>query len=251
MEAEIIKAVLPKNKSFTRQEICEIAETVDTEFNETLLRNMLEKLLKNGDIVRVAQNRYIRNDGVKKKQIYENRYSEEAEKIITEMKRKYPLLDFRVWELRWLNEFWNHQIAMNKIFLEVEKMGCDFVYAELGGKYQGRMLLKPNEDELYRYGGNNTIVIERLVSEAPKGVPERYNTPLEKIIVDLFANQKLRSMTHTGEYAAAISDMFEKYGIDQSKMFRYANRRNKKQELFRFLKQKTNIEVQVGVNNHA
>ena len=242
MEIEMIEKYLPENKIFTRQELCKIAEKLDSDFKETLLRNMLEKLLINGDVVRVAHNKYMLNHGTNKKLIYENRYSEKAERIISEMKEKYPLLDYQVWELNWLNEFWNHQIAGNKIFLEVENMGCDFVYAEMSERYNGGILLRPSENELYRYGRNDTIIIDRLVSEAPKGVPEKYNTPLEKIVVDLFANRKLKSMIHTGEYATAISDMFEKYSIDQSKMFRYANRRNKKQEIIHFLKQETKIE---------
>lgn len=174
-------------------------------------------------------------------------YSDEAQSMVEMMGQKYPLLDYRVWELSWLNEFWNHQIAQNKIFIEVERMGCDFVYTELSGRYSGNMLLMPNEKELYRYGGPDTVIIDRLVSEAPKGSPESYNTPLEKIIVDLFANKNLRSMVHIGEYAGAIAEMFNKYYIDQTKLFRYANRRSKKAEVIRFLTEEAGIEVAAEV----
>lgn len=249
MKLELLKKKLPDRDIFTRQDICEIAAKIETGFKETELRNILEKLLREGYIARVAQNKYMVNHS--DKAIYENRYSEEAEKVVVYMKEQYPLLNYRIWEVNWLNEFWNHQIAQNKIFVEVENMGCDFVYTTLSEKYQGRILLKPSENELYRYGRHDTIIIDRLVSEAPKGLPERFNTPLEKIIVDLFANQKLKSMIHIGEYAKAISDMFQKYSIDQSKMLRYANRRNKRQEIICFLKNETDIKLYVEENKHA
>ena len=220
---------------------------VNPQFKETLFRILLEKLLKEGIVIRVGRNQYIKNDDRTNKEIYKNQYSEQAQLLVEMMGRKYPLLDYRVWELSWLNEFWNHQIAQNKIFIEVERMGCDFVYTELGEKYSGSMLLMPNEKELYRYGESNTVIIDRLVSEAPKGSPEHYNTPLEKVIVDLFANRNLRSMVHIGEYARAISEMFDKYYINQTKLLRYANRRNKKSEVIRFLTKEAGIEMTAGV----
>lgn len=247
VEEEIEKKI-PDKTILDRQCLIEIAMKVSPDFRETLFRNLLEKLLKEGIVVRVGRNQYKKNDGRTNKEIYINQYSEEAKPLVEMMEQKYPLLDYRVWELSWLNEFWNHQIAQNKIFIEVERMGCDFVYTELSEKYSGSVLLTPNEKELYRYGRPNTVIIDRLVSEAPKGSPERHNTPLEKVIVDLFASKNLRSMVHIGEYARAIAEMFDKYYIDQTKLFRYANRRNKKKEVYLFLTEEAGIEVAARYN---
>ncbi|MCH5249899.1 MAG: hypothetical protein J1E98_08195 [Lachnospiraceae bacterium] len=243
---KVITEEMPEKKTINRQELIEITKKINPEFKETLLRNLLEKLLNDEVIVRVGRNQYQKKNLKTCKEIYKNQYSEEAQIIIEKMQQKYPLLDYRVWEIRWLNEFWNHQIAQNKIFIEVERLGCEFVYTELSEEYLGNILIRPNEKELYRYGGQNTIIVDRLVSEAPKGKPECYNTPLEKVIVDLFANKNLRSMVHIGEYARAIHDMFNKYYIDQTKLFRYADRRNKKEEISRFLTEEAGVEVTKG-----
>lgn len=244
IKEEIIKKI-PEETIFSRRNLLELAMEINSEFRDTLLRNLLGKLLDDGDVIRVGRNRYQKNSRKTSKETYQNQYSKEAKCIVKMMQQKYPLLDYRVWEICWLNEFWNHQIAQNKIFVEVERMGCDFVYTELHEAYSGHILLRPNEKELYRYGGANTVIIDRLVSEAPKGHPECCNTPLEKVIVDLFANKNLRSMVHIGEYAKAISEMFDKYYIDQIKLFRYARRRNKHKEIYQFLTEEAGIKVTV------
>jgi len=82
-----------------------------------------------------------------------------------------------------------------------------------------------------------------LVTEAPKSDDEPYQVPLEKLIVDLFANKSL--MLSKGDYATAIEMMFAKYCIDQVSMLRYARRRNKVREVFGFLREKTTIELLV------
>lgn len=242
MQREIVNRI-PEATIFTRKDISNIATKISTDFKETLLRNLLEKLLKEGEIVRVGRNQYQKRNLNDIKNVYKNSYSEEARMIVNWMKEKYPLLDYRIWELSWLNEFWNHQIAQNKIFVEVERMGCEFVYTELSDEYEGNILLRPDEKEIYRYAGPDTVIIDRLVSEAPKGNQDEYNMSLEKLIVDLFANKKLKSMVHIGEYAKAIAEMFDKYYIDQVKLFRYASRRHKKDEIYHFLIDEVGMEL--------
>lgn len=242
LQKELIKKI-PANCILNRQELLALAIEVNNEFKETLFRNLLEKLMEDGMLIRVGRNQYQKAAIVDIKEIYQNQYSKEAQIVIEVLQEKYPLLDYRVWEINWLNEFWNHQIAQNKIFVEVERMGCDFVYTELADDYSGKILLRPNEKELYRYGGTNTIIVDRLISEAPKGHPDNHNTPLEKIVVDLFANKSLRSMVYLGEYAKALSEMFDKYYIDQVKLFRYASRRSKKEEIYRFLTEEVGIKL--------
>lgn len=234
---------IPEDTILNRQEILRLAMRTDSEFKETLLRNLIQKLLDDDDLIRIGRNHYQKVSKKNIKMKYENKYSKEAQFVIDIMKEKYPLLDYRVWEINWLNEFWNHQIAQNKIIIEVERMGCDFVYTELNEKCANNILLRPNEKELYRYGRVNTIIIDRLVSESPKGSPENYNTPLEKIIVDLFANKNMKEMVYIGEYAKAIAEMFDKYYVDQIKLFRYAARRNKKKEVYHFLTEEAGVEI--------
>ena len=53
-------------------------------------------------------------------------------------------------------------------------------------------------------------------------------------------------MLSLGDYPDALEAIFDRYEVDQVKMFRYARRRNKDQELRDFLICKTNVELKVG-----
>lgn len=104
------------------------------------------------------------------------------------------------------------------------------------------MLLGSKAQEILQYGTDDGIIINHLVTEAPKSDGERYQLPLGKLIVDLFANKNL--MLSKGDYPAAIELMFTKYRIDQVSMLRYA-RRNKVKTVFDFLRDNTTIELMV------
>ena len=122
-----------------------------------------------------------------------------------------------------------HLVACNKVFLEVEQEGCEFVFSELVEKWHGKVLLRPTAQGDLNYGVYDGIIIECLVTQASKGVCEWYQVPLEKLIVDLFANTHL--MLPKGDYPSAIEEMFARYQIDQIAMVRYARRRNKAKTL--------------------
>lgn len=229
-----IAQIIPEKEIFDRKDLLRYSRKIDPEFLDTSVRNLLEYLLKSGKVARVGRNQYIKILKFEKSQKYSYHYSKESKSIMKTLQSRYPHLEYRVWELSWLNEFLNHQIAQNKIFIEVESIGCEYVFEELNKEYKGKILLKPNDEELYRYGGHNTIVVCKLVSEAPKG-EKKYENPLEKLIVDLYANKTVKSLIHSGERDDVVRDITNKYYIDKSKLLRYASRRSKKEEIERIL----------------
>lgn len=215
-------------ETFSRNDILlAIQKTLDPDSGPSQLKYCLATMLENGMIERTGRNEYVRA-GVSKKKEYKNQYSEEALKVIEFMERKYPLLEYRVWELNWLNEFVNHMIGSNRIMLEVEKEACEFIYCDIAKVTKQRVLVRPTDKEMMLYSDTNTIVIDRLVSESPKG-KERFNVPLEKILVDLISNKKI-SLSKK-DLNNAVEIMQRKYKIDKSKIMRYARRRGKEEEV--------------------
>jgi hypothetical protein len=225
----------------TRKDILKAAQKIDPTFKETQLRYLLGVLDSSHMLVREGRNQYRKAEDVQRKPVFKGLYSEKAQAVIRKMQSEFPLLEYRVWELSWLNEFFKHLVAQNTIFLEVESEGCDFVFTEFFELFPGRVLLRPKVHDIEKYGTGNGVIIDRLVTESPKGKGQRYQVPLEKLIVDLFANKHLS--IPKAEYPEAIQQMFETYQIDQVSLFRYARRRNKEKELASFLKHKTSVEL--------
>jgi len=209
----------------SRQQILYAAQRVEPSFKQTQLRYLMGVLLDSGVIVRVGRNQYKKAGKEPMKSIFTGAYSPVALQAIQYMQERFPLLSYRVWELSWLNEFFNHQLAHNQIIVEVEKDGCDFVFSSLVERFPGRVLLRPKAQEILHYGSDDGIIIDRLVTDAPRSDGEPYQVPLEKLIVDLFANKNL--MLSKGAYPSAIEMMFAKYRIEQVSMLRYARRRNR------------------------
>lgn len=223
------------NEPFNRNDLlCAIQQSVNPNAGPSQVKYCLATMLENGLIQRNGRNEYTRAEESLKIE-YINQYSEEALKIIKCMKKKYPLLEYRVWELSWLNEFINHMIGSNRIMVEVEKKACEFVYDDIAKVTNQRVLVKPTDKEMMLYSGANTIVIDRLISESPRG-KEAYSVPLEKIIVDLISNKNICLSEKDLNYA--VQTIQRKYKIDKSKILRYARRRGKEEEV-RCLLEKT------------
>ncbi len=232
--------------AISRQNILELIRESNPAFREGQLKRFLAYMIKTSKIEHVGRNKYRRITDIVNLMRYENQYSETALQIIAIMQEEFPLIEYRIWELSWLNEFVNHQLGCNYIFLEVEKDGCEFVFDRIKDEFAGKVLLKPDQNQILRYGTNDSIFIDHLISEAPKGKKEQYNLAIEKLIVDLFANKRLKEMISFGDYPAALDNIFTMYEVDQVKMFRYARRRNKEKELKEFLQTKTNVELKVS-----
>ena len=232
-----------KKDVFDRQDILDSAMNLFEGFKETDIRNLLEHMMENGDIARVSRNRYVRGTGSHQSNTFAPVCSEEAIHLIKNIENKNPYVNFQVWELNWFNEFLVHLVARNMIFLDVENGGCEFIYSSLLDDYQGRMLLHPGSKELQYYLQPDSIIIERLISESPKTKDRIHEAPIEKLIVELFANRVLKSLLSQGDYPYVLETIFEKYTVDQIKMFRYARRRSKQEELYSFIQKNTKIKL--------
>lgn len=230
-----------KKNTFSRSELYNTAKLIDSSFKETQLRFYIGKLKNENLIISLGRDLYAKNVNIKESFIPET--SEISKKIISVMKEEYPLVSFRILDLSCMNEFVNHLMAHNYIILEVEKEGMEFIYNQLQELFPTKVLLNPSKKEIELYSGPDDIIIMPLTTESPEGNKEAYNTSLEKLIVDMFANKVIQMFISKGDYPRAIEDMFEKYNINEAKLFRYARRRNKANEIYDFINEKTNVKL--------
>jgi hypothetical protein len=190
--------------------------------SESITNHMITRMLVAGDIARIGRNRYCVSNSQK---AYHFSHSEFAVSVANEIVEAHLYLDFRIFELVQLNEFVNHQIAHNIVFVSVEGGLEEDVFNTLWERHKGSILLKPDVDELFRYMNEDMVVIIKLPTESPKGIDVFWDTRLEKMLVDIAVDKLLRKIVYSGEYPTIYQDAFSKYVIDKSVMVRYARRR--------------------------
>lgn len=235
---------LENKTTFSRADLMETIQEKGKKISEASFKLELQKMLKEGAIVRVGRNKYcVAKDGVG---IYAYEYSDDAKAVAEILKKKFPYLDFTIMDFVQLNEFVNHQLAHNVIHVSVEEDLGDFVFDALKEKYPGKVLINPTPEIYHQYWYDGMIVVGKLVSEAPMGQKEKWNTRIEKLLVDVITNSILLSSVSETELKNIYEEAFDKYAIDESCMFRYAKRRGADKKIREFIKEKTNVQLRVG-----
>jgi hypothetical protein len=235
---------LEKKDSFSRAELLAAIKEYGIQVSDSMFKVVLKKLLDAEEIIRVGRNAYCVNDG--NRRVYEHRYSELACNIAREIAADFPYLSFSIFELVQLNAFVNHQIAHNVVFVSVESDLGEFVFDNLKEKYPGKVLIYPSIEIYHQYWCDDMIVIQKLISESPTGNGEKWHTRIEKMLVDIFADDIQKESFSESELAGIYEDAFLRYAIDESCLFRYAKRRGTQQRLKEYLTTNTNVKLRKG-----
>ncbi|MBO4987683.1 MAG: hypothetical protein J6C63_02405 [Lachnospiraceae bacterium] len=236
--------ILENKATFSRAELMETIQESGKSISEASFKLELQKMLKEGAIIRVGRNRYcVAKEGIG---VYSYEYSDDAKTVANILKEKFPYLNFTIMDFVQLNEFVNHQLAHNVIHVSVEEDLGDFVFDVLKEKYPGKVLINPTPEIYHQYWYDGMIVVGKLISEAPMGQKEKWNTRIEKLLVDVITNSILLSSVSEAELINIYEGAFAKYAIDESCMFRYAKRRGAENKIREFIKEKTNVQLKVG-----
>ena len=160
-------------------------------------------------------------------------------KIITE---HFQDLKYCVWETSWLNEFLQHQSSKLIIIIEIEKGFEQDLYFHLKDNFRHELYLNPNEKEidLYITESRKPVVIKKLITRSPisKQTVNKNKVAfpqLEKILVDLFSDEKLFYFYQGSEMTYLFENAIKRYSINYTRLFSYAKRRDREEELKTFL----------------
>ena len=238
VETEFILEKLAKYPTFNRSDLHLIMALNNVKTTDNIVNHMIKRMIDNRDIIRIGRNQY-KLSGSKK--IYQFPHSEQVILLADEIIKAHPFLDFRLFELIQINEFVNHQVAYNIIFLFVEGGLETDVFNTLFENHRGSILLKPSIEELYRYMTDDIIVIEKLPSESPKGINAFWDTRLEKMLVDIVVDKILSKVVYKGEYQVIFHDAVEKYAIDKNVIVRYLRRRGAYEKFLKFISEEVNF----------
>jgi len=144
---------------------------------------------------------------------------------------KDPSVHFTVFETALMNDFLNHLVAQNTVYIQMEKDVNIFVFRFLQELGYDHLLYKPNKDEYALYWKKDCIVVTDLISEAPLSASAPHEICLEKMLVDMYCDKLISSAYSKSEYPEVLRQAMETYHIESTKMMRYARRRGREEEM--------------------
>lgn len=227
---------LSKEKEYTRQQIYEALVKAKPMLTFNSFKWIISEMTDNGTIYRKQRGKYIlHSNSTINKSIYKPSISEQLQEISEKIKTKFPSVNFVCFESVQLNEFLNHLIGRNTFFVFVEKDTIDFVFRYLQEKTERNVLLNPTKKEWDAYCTYNNIVMLNLISEAPKRADKRHNMCIEQLLVDIVAEKSFKNLYSQSELQEIYNLADKSYLIDYGRLLRYARRRNKANEVKKYI----------------
>ena len=230
-----------------QNEISKLALTVflrqhyGEEVKPSTLAWRLHELTQEGVLIRTGYGRYQLND----RPTFTPALSPTLRKINERITAQLPFTDCCVWDTRIVADLMVQQPMSYLQLVEVDRVALSAAYQLL----QARPVLvdcKAPPAYLYedwltlsRNGIQHSapIILKPLISEAPLYPLDRYVTaPLEKILVDLMADQAL-FFAYQEELEYTFHTAFDKFIINRDKLRRYARRRNRVEQVDQLLGQ--------------
>lgn len=223
---------------FTREELFDFYQQFEPELNEGTFGWRIHDL-KNRNIIKPLKR------GVYKIS-YQQKYQPEISPLLLKLAKhvstSFDEVKHCFWETTWLNEFTTHQLHKPTIFIETEKGFEMSLFYDLKDTIHKEVYLNPGKKEidLYIAESNQPVIIKKLLTRAPltkrKEMKVKFYIPtLEKILVDLFAEEQLFYYLQGPELIHIYENVITCYNINFTKLFSYAKRREREQNIRQFM----------------
>ena len=226
---------LKADRTYSRNDLIEVFRKENKELNDSSFRWLLYNLQLHNRLFRVGYDEYTTSEQHVLPE-YRPLYTEEALKVKKLLEDKYPELSFVIFESVALNEFLNHQIAQNTVYVQVEKDLSTFIFDALKQDLGGMILYKPNRMEFSRYWTRGCVVVLELISQAPLSSTQPHEITIEKMLVDIIADKSIEATYSPGELPEIFRNIRKNYRVDAKKMNRYAGRRGKAKLIKKFMR---------------
>jgi hypothetical protein len=223
---------------FTREELFNFYKEFDPELKETTFRWRIYELKKK-EIIKVLKRGVFT---ITNKSTYQPEVSTSLIQIAKKIGNSFSEINFCIWETGWLNEFTQHQTTRSMILIEIEKGFEESLFYALKDSARKDIYLNPDKKaiDLYISESNQPVIIKKLLTRAPlakqsEGRLKFFTPSLEKIIVDLFSDEKLFFYVQGSELIHIYENAITNYTINFTTLFSYAKRREKENDIKQFM----------------
>ena len=238
--------------SFSREELFDFFKCFEPDLREGTFSWRIYDL-KNKDIIKpLKRGLYV----ISHKPKYKPEVSQQIIKLAKRITERFDEVKYCIWETEWLNEFSQHQASRRIILIEIEKEFVESLYFELKDSFRNDFYLNPDAKvvNFYISESNYPVVIKKLITRSPVGRRTenriKFYTPLlEKILVDIFAEDKIFYFYQGSELVHIYKNAISNYAINFTRLFAYAERRGREQEIKLFLAQNMSHLVKEIIND--
>ena len=231
---EQIKNGLKRGEIYSHKELTDKLKFLKPDLADSTYHWAISGLVREGQIIRLGYDAYSRPDSSTKKE-YDPLYSDLALEVMNQIEQMYPYVTFTVFETVMMNDFLNHLIAQNTIFIQVEKESSIYIFRFLQEKGYQNVMYKPGKKEFDLYWSRDEIVVTDIISEAPLRIDEPHKIMLEKKLVDMIADKLISTTYNKAEFPDVIEQVQSRYYLDKVRLLRYARRRNREKEMKQYL----------------
>lgn len=223
---------------FTREDLFEFYRSFEPELKEGTFGWRIHDL-KDKNIIRpIKRGLYV----ISYKPKFKPEISPELIKLAKRITDKFEDTKHCIWETEWLNEFSQQQASRRIILIEIEKDFIESLYYELKDPSRNELYLNPDDKTIDYYiaESNYPVVIKKLITRSPidRRTEKRvqfYTPLLEKILVDLFAEDRLFYYLQGSELIHIYENVIGNYAINFTRLFSYAKRRDREQAIMQFM----------------
>ncbi len=226
--------------SFSREELFDFFRYFEPDLKEGTFGWRIYDL-KNKDIIKpLKRGLYV----ISFKPKYKPEISQQIIKLAKRITERFDEVKFCIWETDWLNEFSQHQASKRIVLIEIEKEFVESLYYELKDSFRNDLYVNPDAKviEFYISESNYPVIIKKLITRSPisRRTESRikfYTPLLEKILVDIFVEDKIFYVYQGSELMHIYENAISNYTINFTSLFAYAKRRGREHEIKLFLTQ--------------
>jgi len=217
----ILKTRFDDKEIFTTEDFF----TIMNDYPKPTVYSKINALLKKCLIQKIGWGKY----QLGKSSLFSFDVSPKMQKVFSTVAAKFPYINVCVWDLSFINNFSQHLINYNVLFVDVDRDSVESVYWFLKESYEKVTTPKRMYDDLSEF--KDFIVVRPLITMAPLKKGKSITLPsLEKCLVDLASDKEfLPFQGH--EITNIFRTAFEEYTINENRMLRYAGRKGKQEEI--------------------
>jgi len=219
--------------SFNREELLNFYYRFDPDLNQKTFSWRIYDLKKRNIIISIGPGLY----RVSNKPSFKPGIDQKIKKINSFLSEKYLEINPVLWNIKWVNDLSIHQVFKTFYLVEVPNELAESVFNQLQTTNLGKVFINPTQDVMYQYVTNerDPIIVKSLISRAPTQNISTIKIPsLEKILVDLFCDEKIFYMFHGHEMKTIYRNAISDYAVNFAKLFNYAKRRRREKEIKEF-----------------